>query len=87
MTKELIANNNSELLQSIVSLIDNARNRVAAAVNSELSLLYWNIGKRINEDILKNNRADYGKNIISDLSKELSSLYGAGFSKRNLHNF
>jgi predicted nuclease of restriction endonuclease-like (RecB) superfamily len=87
MTKELKTKNNSELLQSIVSMIDNARKMVAAAVNSELSLLYWNIGKQINDDILKNQRADYGKNIISDLSKELSSLYGQGFSKRNLHNF
>ena len=44
------------LLQSIVSLIDGTRERVALTVNSELTLLYWNIGKQINEDILKNGR-------------------------------
>jgi predicted nuclease of restriction endonuclease-like (RecB) superfamily len=78
---------NTDLLQSIVSLIDGTRQRVAQTVNSELTLLYWNIGKKINEDILKNGRADYGKTIIPILSKELSNLYGAGFNKRNLQSF
>ena len=76
-----------DLLQSIVSLIDGTRERVALTVNSELTLLYWNIGKQINEDILKNGRADYGKNIIAELSKDLLQLYGVGFSKKNLHIF
>ena len=76
-----------DLLQSIVSLIDGTRERVALTVNSELTLLYWNIGKQINEDILKNGRADYGKTIVSELSKVLITKYGVGFSKRNLHNF
>ena len=76
-----------DLLQSIVSLIDGTRERVALTVNSELTLLYWNIGKQINEDILKNSRADYGKTIVSELSKVLITKYGVGFSKRNLHNF
>lgn len=78
---------NTDLLQSIVSLIDGTRQRVAQTVNSELTLLYWNIGKQINEDILKNGRADYGKTIIPILSNELSSIYGIGFNKRNLQSF
>ncbi len=78
---------NTDLLSSIALLIDEARKRVAVTVNSELTLLYWNIGKQINEDILKNGRAEYGKSIILNLSIELSSIYGPGFSKRNLHNF
>jgi predicted nuclease of restriction endonuclease-like (RecB) superfamily len=76
-----------DLLQSIVSLIEGTRERIALTVNSELTLLYWNIGKQINEDILKNSRADYGKTIVSELSKVLITKYGVGFSKRNLHNF
>jgi predicted nuclease of restriction endonuclease-like (RecB) superfamily len=79
--------NKSELINSIVSLIDSTRKRVAQTINSELSILYWQIGKQINQDILKNNRADYGKNIITELGIQLTSLYGRGFSKRNLHNF
>ena len=70
-----------------MSLIDGTRQRVAQTVNSELTLLYWNIGKQINEDILKKERADYGKTIVSELSDQLTKLYGEGFSKRNIHNF
>lgn len=79
--------NTNQLVSSIVSLIDNARKRVAATVNSELTILYWNIGKQINDDILKNNRADYGKAIVAELGEQLTAIYGSGFSKRNLHNF
>lgn len=89
--KKLIMSNlepvNKDLLQSIVSLIDGTRQRVALTVNSELTLLYWNIGKQINDDILKNGRADYGKTVILELSNQLTKLYGIGFSKRNIHNF
>lgn len=76
-----------DLLQSIIKLIDNSRKKVAVSVNSELTILYWHIGKNINKDILQNKRADYGKNIITELSKKLTELYGKGFSKQNLHNF
>lgn len=87
MSKAVDLPESEKLLLSIVSLIDNARKNVAQAVNSELTLLYWNIGKQINEDILKNNRADYGKSIVLELSRELTVKFGTGFSKRNLHNF
>lgn len=87
MSKDIEMPESRKLLQSIISLIDTARTNVALAVNSELTLLYWNIGKQINEDILKNSRADYGKSILLELSKELTIQFGAGFSKRNLHNF
>lgn len=76
----------NRLLNSIVSLIDKARQRVAIAVNSELTILYWNIGKQINQDILNNSRADYGKTVVAELSKQLTELYGTSFSKRILHN-
>ena len=82
-----IVKNNNDLFQSIVSLIDTARKRVAVTINQELTILYWNIGKQINENILQNKRADYGKRLIDELSKELIQRYGKGFSKRNLHNF
>jgi predicted nuclease of restriction endonuclease-like (RecB) superfamily len=57
------------------------------AVNSEITILYWNIGKKINADILKNSRAGYGKQIIQEISEELSEKFGQGFGKRNIHNF
>ena len=77
----------SQLLEAVVGLIDQARDRVAATVNQELTLLYWNIGKKINDDVLKNERADYGKKIIPELSEKLTELYGKGFNKRNLQSF
>jgi len=78
---------NKDLLQSIIKLIDNARSRVALTVNRELTILYWNIGKKINEDILQHKRADYGKKIIEELSIELTKKFGNNFNKRNLQHF
>jgi predicted nuclease of restriction endonuclease-like (RecB) superfamily len=82
-----IENPENSLLNSLVSLIETARQKVAVTVNSELTVLYWNIGKQINEFILNHSRADYGKHILLEISQELTERYGSGFSKRNLHNF
>ena len=87
MTNKLDKNGNQNLFDSISELINQTRNRVATTINQELTLLYWNIGKTINDDILKNSRADYGKKIIPELSDKLTHLYGSGFNKRNLQNF
>jgi hypothetical protein len=80
-------NDKPELLNSIIGLIDQTRHFVAKTVNQELTLLYWKIGKSINEEILKNDRADYGKKIIPVLSEALTKRYGIGFNKRNLQSF
>jgi predicted nuclease of restriction endonuclease-like (RecB) superfamily len=87
MTDIINKNNGIELLSSITKLIDDARKRVAVSVNIELTILYWNIGKKINNDILQNKRADYGKQVLNKIGYELTKLYGSGFSKRNLRNF
>lgn len=86
MTK-LDTNDEPKLLNSIIGLIDQTRHIVAKTVNQELTLLYWNIGKTINDDILKNDRADYGKKLIPTLSLALTDKYGVGFNKRNLQSF
>jgi predicted nuclease of restriction endonuclease-like (RecB) superfamily len=83
----LTTNDSPQLLNSIIDLIDKTRHVVAKTVNQELTLLYWNIGKSINIEILKNDRADYGKKLILNLSTNLSNRYGSGFNKRNLHSF
>lgn len=74
------------LFKSISNLIEESRSRTALEINSEITLLYWNIGKYIREDILKNNRADYGQRIVESLSERLTNQYGRGWSKRHLHN-
>ena len=85
--EKLDTNDAPKLLESIIGLIDQTRHIVAKTVNQELTLLYWNIGKTINDEILKNDRADYGKKLIKNLSDELSDRYGSAFNKRNLHSF
>ena len=49
-------------------------------------IFYWSVGKIIKTEILKDERAEYGKSIIKELSKALISNYGKGYSQRNLFN-
>ncbi|MFZ7224114.1 PDDEXK nuclease domain-containing protein [Avibacterium avium] len=79
-----IAINEHQLVGEISQLIQNSKQRVAVTVNAELTLLYWHIGRRINQHILQNERAEYGKEIIKNLSKSLTEQFGKGWSKRNL---
>jgi predicted nuclease of restriction endonuclease-like (RecB) superfamily len=65
-------------------MIHTARDYVAQAVNSALVLLYWKVGKRILQDILKEKRAGYGEEILPTLSAKLAAEFGDGFSSRNL---
>jgi hypothetical protein len=71
------------LAADLRSLIEGARLRVAQTVNSDLVVLYWEIGNRIRRDILGDARAD-GNQIVSTLSRQLTADYGAGFSRQNL---
>jgi hypothetical protein len=57
---------------------------VARQVNSALVTLYWQVGKRIREDVLKEKRAEYGEQIVATLSQQLSHEYGNGWSRYNL---
>lgn len=68
------------LLLDIRGLIEEARSAVAATVNAGLTMLYWQIGERINAEVLRGARAEYGKQIIATLSQELSREYGQGFN-------
>ncbi|HEY9245489.1 MAG TPA: DUF1016 N-terminal domain-containing protein [Candidatus Methanoperedens sp.] len=72
--------------QRIDQLIDSARKRAAAAVNTEMVMLYWHIGERTRRDILGPERADYGKRIVQTLSEKLTSEYRCGFTRTNLFN-
>lgn len=72
------------LLADIRSLVEDARRQTVAAVNMGLTLMYWRVGQRIRLDVLKGERAEYGKEILSTLSAELEPLYGRGFAEKNL---
>ena len=72
------------LIIDLRTLINEARNKVALTVNTEITLLYWHIGKRINKEVLGNQRAEYGKQIVSTLSTQLTEEYGKGFNEKSL---
>lgn len=73
-----------DLVKEIEGLIESSKKRVNRTVNGELNLLFWQIGKRINDKILQNNRAEYGKQIVPTIAEKLTSKYGRNFELRNL---
>jgi predicted nuclease of restriction endonuclease-like (RecB) superfamily len=77
-------NPEKQLLGDIARLIEESRGRMAYAANSNLNLLYWKIGRRINEEILENKRAVYGKQIVVTLSRQLIIEYGKSFEEKNI---
>jgi predicted nuclease of restriction endonuclease-like (RecB) superfamily len=74
------------LSEEIKSLVVSSKQQVARTINSTLTLLHWNIGKRIQTELLKSSRADYGSEIVANLSKDLTANFGRGWSKRQLHH-
>ena len=82
--EELEKINIDELYNRIVILIEDAKRNVVVKVNNEMTMLYWSIGKNITENILKNKKAEYGKEVIKKLSNKLTIEYGRGYSRANL---
>ena len=75
------------MILEIRELLENARKNVAQQVNTQLLTTYWNIGRIIVEYEQQNQiRADYGKQTLKELSKELTQEFGKGFSRSNLQN-
>lgn len=73
------------LIQDLRQIIDQARGQVAATANYALTMMYWHIGERINRDVLENERAEYGKQIVSQVATQLQHEYGKnGFEPRNI---
>ncbi|MDZ4180692.1 MAG: DUF1016 N-terminal domain-containing protein [Coriobacteriia bacterium] len=66
------------LFGDISELIDQARTRAATTVNAELVMLYWDVGKRVREDVLGGERAAHGQDIIKRLAARLTRQYGRG---------
>ncbi len=68
------------LLGDIRLLIESAKSHLAQTDYAVPVTLYWNTGKRIKTEIQGNEHAQYGKEIVSTLSRQLTAEYGAGFS-------
>ena len=75
-----------QLYTDVCRIIDDTRNRVAVYVNSEVCHTNWRIGKRIKEDVLFNKRAEYGKQVVKNLSVRLTERYGKGWSLQTLQH-
>jgi predicted nuclease of restriction endonuclease-like (RecB) superfamily len=72
------------LLKDLAKLIDQSKQKVAVATNSAVTLLFWQVGNRINDHILQNKRAEYGKQIVPTLSAQLENSYGRNFNEKNV---
>ena len=72
------------LLSEVSALIEQAKSTVVTQANSAMTLLFWKIGRRVNEEVLQNKRADYGKQIVVTLARQLAEKYGRNFEEKNL---
>ncbi|MCU0433770.1 MAG: PDDEXK nuclease domain-containing protein [Bacteroidia bacterium] len=77
---------NSRLYNSVKKLVLESKASVAVTINQQLTMLYWNIGTMIKSDILKKKRANYGEQVISNLSVRMTREFGKGWSKSQLWN-
>ena len=79
-----LVNPKQSLFEELSEMIEQERRAVATQVNSTAILTFWRVGKRVNEIILQNKRAEYGKQIVSTLSTQFKEKYGRSFELRNL---
>lgn len=79
-----LISSSTPLLADVRQLIDSARQRVASTVNAELTQLYWQIGNRVNIELLNGERAEYGKQVVVELAQQLTTEFGKGWSERQL---
>lgn len=74
----------SSLYHDLKSIVEQSKQEVAIGVNATMSMMYWQIGKRINDEVLGNKRAEYGKQIVSTLAVQLTKEFGSSFSEKNM---
>ena len=72
------------LFSDVCQIIDGARSRIATYANTEVCLTNWYVGRRIKEDVLFNQRAEYGKQVLKTLSSQLIIKYGHGWGYEKL---
>ena len=78
-------NTQSEFYNKVAELLKEARKSVVQTINKTMAYTYFEIGKMIVEEEQKGQkRAEYGKQILKELSKRLTSEFGKGFSTTNL---
>ncbi len=73
-----------ELLDELVTIIEKTKTQVISHANSSLTIMFWHVGKRILTHNLQNKRADYGKQIVVTVSRELFIKFGRNYEEKNL---
>ena len=75
------------LLNDVRAIIEQAQETAYRAVNETLIKRNWLLGMRIQHEVLQDQRAEYGEQVIRTLAKSLTEIYGKGFSRNNLYRF
>lgn len=87
-TKPASENQPDALFGRVVSILEQARGNVVRAVNTQMVLAYWLIGREIVQELQGGKaRANYGERVVEDLSARLTERFGKGFSTRNVKLF
>ena len=85
--KQLSTINTEDTYKEIRCFTISAKHEIYKSVNSAMVEVYWNIGKKIYEVCGENDRAEYGKQVLKNISKALTKEFGQGFSVQNLRQF
>jgi hypothetical protein len=80
-----IVNDENQLFSNISLIIDKRKFNAVSSANSQIIVMFWEIGKYINLNLLEETRADYGKKILSTVSTKLVEKYGKSFVEANLY--
>lgn len=72
------------LYQELILLIEQSHRQMVSHANSTLTILFWQVGKRINEEVLHHTRAEYGKQIVPSISIHLEQRFGRNFTEKNV---
>ena len=83
-TRQLVPAPADSLHAELRALIASSRQRLAGAVNAELTRLYWAVGQRLRTEVLGDARAGYGAKLLDQLGQQLANEFGRGFESRNL---
>lgn len=82
--EQILNPSENKIVSDIQAIIEDARLQVASTVNAGMTLMYWHIGERINREVLRGERAAYGKQIVATLAKKLTEEYGRGYDVKSL---
>jgi predicted nuclease of restriction endonuclease-like (RecB) superfamily len=83
-TQALADKQTQALLTDLHRLVGQTQAQLASTANSALSQLYWQVGERMRREVVRSDRADYGKRILATVSQELIAQYGRGFTSSSL---